>query len=199
MYIPYIYSALWIYFCIYSKKHNKKIICKKNVILLSVTLLIPFILGFIYHITPGIYNIFNVTVEEALKNATDRSAYLSGRGFSSYGYIYCNFYSNLLLFIPLLIYFVYKRNKEKKLTDSFEIICFVALLLFVVFLIICIAFGKVSFYYTMKNYYILWLIMIFINFRGLMYLYEKNKRLPYIFVSGYVILLILSLIFIKVP
>ena len=75
MFVPFIYPALWIYFCIYSKKKDGKILCKKNILLLTVTLLIPFGLGYIYHLAPGIYNIFNMNVNEALLNASNRTKY----------------------------------------------------------------------------------------------------------------------------
>ena len=197
MFVPYVYSALWVYFCIYSKKNYKKIICKKNIVFLSVTLLLPFLLGFIYHITPGIYNIFNINVLNAIENAVERSSYLSGKGLAVDGYIYINFYSNFILFIPLVIYYIYNKRKERKLA-SFDIICFIFWGLFILLLILGIAWKKVSIYYTMKNYYILWMLMLYMNFISLMYIYEKNKKMPYILVFGYILLLIFSLIFIKV-
>jgi len=198
MFVPFAYPALWIYFCVYSKKHNKKLICKRNIILLGITLLVPFILGYIYHMAPGIYNIFNVDVNYALKNALDRSAYLSGRGFASYGYIYVNFYSNLILLMPLLIYYLYNKVKEKKLF-SFDTIQLLFLVLFIILLIIGIAFEKVSPYYTMKNYYALSILVFYMNFRGMMYIFEKSKKTPFIIVGGYILLILFNLFFIYAP
>lgn len=81
MFIPFTYSALWIYFCIYSYRKNRKIICKENIVTLSVTLLLPFFLGYAYHLAPGIYNIFNVDLDTAIKSSANYSSHIA----SSFG------------------------------------------------------------------------------------------------------------------
>ena len=191
MFVPFTYPALWIYFCIYSKKNYNKILCKKNITLLGVTLLIPFVLGYIYHLAPGIYNILNMNVQDAMSNAANRTSYISGKGFAAYGYIYVNFYSNLILLI-------YKKIREKRFI-SFDVIEFIFLVLFIVLLLVGIKFDKVSPYYTMKNYYALSMLVFYMNFRGLMYIYEKSNKIPFIIVTGYILLIIFNLIFIKAP
>lgn len=194
MFIPFVYPALWIYLCVYSKKHNKKIICKKNVIMLFVTLLVPFILGYIYHFAPGIYNIFNSDALEALKDAAEKSYNTLSNGLVTYGYIYINYYSNFLLFIPLTIWHIIRSIKEKKLL-SFDIIFLLFLVLFIGLLVVGIQFGKVSPYYTMKNYYILWLVLIYINFKQLMNLFEEHKIITYALVIVYILAIIFNLAF----
>ena len=57
MFVPFVYSALWIYFCIKNYYKTNKIITKELLIILIVTLLIPFILGYIYHLAPNVYAI----------------------------------------------------------------------------------------------------------------------------------------------
>ena len=198
MFVPFAYPALWIYFCIYSKRNNKKIICKKNVLLLTVTLLIPFVLGYIYHIAPGIYNIFNMDALEALKNAANRSSYLSGEGLNVYGYIYVNFYSNLILLVPLIFVYIYHKIKDKKLI-SFDTIEFLFLVLFIILLVVGVIFNKVSPYYTMKNYYALSMFVFYMNFRGMMYIYEKDRRTPFILVTSYILIIISNLILVYTP
>lgn len=74
MFIPFTYSALWIYFCIYSYRKNKKIICKENIVTLTITLLLPFFLGYAYHLAPGIYNIFNMDLKDALESSVNYSS-----------------------------------------------------------------------------------------------------------------------------
>ena len=203
MFVPFAYPALWIYFCIYSKRNNKKIFCKKNIILLIITLLVPFLLGYLYHMAPDMYSIFNPDVganeaDKVLENTLNRSSYLSGRGLASYGYIYVNFYSNIILLMPMLIYYLYKKNKEKSFA-SFDTIQLLFLVLFIILLIIGIIFGKVSPYYTMKNYYALSFIVFYMNFRGLMYLYEKDRKMPFILVIGYIFIILLNLAFTNAP
>lgn len=198
MLVPYTYSALWIYFCIQAKKKYNKIICKKNIIVLVVTLLVPFFLGYIYHLAPNIYNILNLDDWKALQNSFDFSSGIINYSFTLYGYIYVNFYSNMLILMPLTIYYIYKKIKKKEYF-SYDVIFLVFLILFIILLGVGVIFGKVSVYFLMKNYYALWLILLYMNFKGLMYLYEKDKAKPWSIVTFYVMLIVFNLLFIDAP
>lgn len=190
-FIPFVYSALWIYFCIYSYKKNNKIkdiISKNNIIMLLVTLLLPFAFGYIYHMAPQIYKLLNANI------ITEEAKYISGSAFSRNGYIFISFYSNIILLIPLTIYSLWKENKAK----NFDFILLLFLILYIELFIIGFIFRKVSAYYICKNYYVLWMILIYENYKGLMYLYEKKKIYPYILVIIYIILIVTGLIFKKV-
>ncbi len=198
MFVPFTYSALWIYFCIYSKKKNGKIFCKRNITMLGVTLLIPFFLGYIYHLAPTIYNILNIDAYNNLKNSLDFSSNVLNNSFKLYGYIYVNYYSNALIFIPLVIYYIYQKKKEKKLL-SFDTIFLVCLLLFIGLLALGVKFEKVSEYFLMKNYYALWLVLIYINFKALMYIFEENKATVYSLLGFYIVLIVLNMLFADAP
>ncbi len=196
MFVPFTYSALWIYFCIYSKKKNGKIFCKKNIIMLTVTLLLPFLLGYIYHLAPKLYNIFapNNNFEDILGHSSN----ILNNHFILYGYIYVNYYSNALLLIPLVIYYIYRKIKEKEFL-CFDTIFLTFLLLFIGVLAIGLKLEKVSEYFLMKNYYALWLIMIYINFKALMYIFEKDIIKPCIMIGAYIFLIVINLIIIDAP
>ncbi len=199
LFVPFVYSALWIYFCIYSYKKEKRIICKKNVIILSLTLIIPFILGYIYHLAPYIYNILNIKdFSSAFNDSINYSNSILNDNFKLFGYIYINYYSNIILFIPLTIYYLIKKNNDKDLS-AFDIILLLLTILYIIVLFIFELIGKVSVYYIMKNYYILWLILIYMNFKGLVYLMQKKKIRGVILVLSYVILTVISLIFVDIP
>ena len=189
MFVPFVYSAEWIYLCIYSYKKEKKIICKNNIIMLTVTLLVPFFLGYIYHMEPSIYKILinnSIDTEEIL----DVPKSLIGSGFNGFGYIYTNLYSNFILLLPLALYVVIRKFKENK----FLSILFILNVLYIILLLIGRAFDKVSYYYLSKNYFTLWIIIFILNFRGLMYLAEKQEILPIMLVVLYVGILVVYLI-----
>lgn len=194
MFVPFVYSALWIYFCMYSYEKDKTIFSKKNILLLVSTLLVPFFLGFIYHIAPQIYG---VIINSNLNTDTmfNFSSHLIDKGLSVYGYIYVNLYSNLILLLPIPIYLIIKKWKENKFAIMNMIFCigFIEILLFG-FLI-----DKVSIYYLSKNYFALWFILFYLNYKGLVEIYKKNKKLPFAFTSFYVILIILNLLFVYTP
>lgn len=190
MLVPYTYSALWIYFCYTEYKKQKKLITLKTAILLFVTLLIPFGLGYIYHIAPDMYAVFikeSATVENAIKYQN----HLVSEGLAVDGYIYVNLYSNMLLLLPFSVVAIYKGWKENKAVALMTIfdIAFIALLL------LGYHFEKVSIYYLSKNYFALSLFLFYLTFKGMMHMEEKDKLIPIISVVGYTIIIILHLLF----
>lgn len=191
MFVPFVYPAEWIYLCIYSYKKDKKLFTKNNILILTVTLLIPFILGYIYHLAPEIYQIF-IKKSIAKEHILDVSQNIINSGFNAYGYIYTNLYSNFILLLPLAIYIVVKKFKENK----FISLLFLFNVLYIVILLIGRFFDKVSYYYLSKNYFTLWIIMFILNFRALMYIFEKHKLAPILIVIIYIGILIEYLIFV---
>ncbi len=191
MFVPFLYSALWLYFCFYSYEKDKSVFTKKNIILLITTLLIPFFLGFIYHIAPEIYG---VIINQNLNSETmlNYSANLVGKGLSTYGYIYVNLYSNILLLLPIPIYMLIRKWKDNKFAGMNMLFCiaFIELLLF------GFAFGKVSIYYLSKNYFALWLILFYLNYKGLVEIYIKYPKVSFGIVGFYIVLIILNLLFV---
>lgn len=175
MFVPFVYTSEWIYLCIYSYKKDRNIFRKNNIILLTVGLLLPFILGYIYHLAPDIYKIFincNSTINDIQKgNVLDTSDYILNRGFKVDGYIYKNFYSNFILLVPMALYIIARKFKENKFMS---LLCILNIL-YIIVLLIGNKFDKVSDYYLSKNYFTLWIIMFILNYKALMYIYDKKK------------------------
>ena len=199
MFVPFVYPALWIYFCIKNYYNTHKILTKELIILLVVALLIPFLLGYIYHLEPSIYTIIIRKVSD-IESFTNYASMIINSGIAVDGFIYINLYSNMLLLIPLPIYFFIKKAKDKKLkNESFFGLLLIFLIIFIEILLIGNAFGKVSIYYLSKNYFALWIILAFINYKALIDLYENgSKYLSRLFIYAYILLLIVSTIFSKV-
>ena len=160
MLVPYIYSALWIFFCIKNYKEKKKIITKELIGILSFTLLVPFALGFLYYMIPDAYAVLINKKIEPSKTVT-ASKYING--LQTDGYIYVNLVSNFVLLVPLSIYLLLKRRKE----DLFSFILLLLNILFIFVLIVGILNDKVSVYYMEKNYFPLWITMFYINYKAL--------------------------------
>lgn len=195
MFVPFIYPALWIYFCIENYNNTKKVITKELVVLLLVTLLIPFVLGYIYHIAPNIYGVI-INNFSNIDKSMELSSYLVNSGLAVNGYIYINLYSNMLLLIPLAIYFFIKKAKERELKKEVLLGLLLAFnILFIEILLIGNKFGKVSMYYLSKNYFVLWILLIYCNYKALVQLAEKDNYLPRLFISFYIILMIICTMF----
>ena len=184
LYVPFMYSALFIYFCIDSYKKDKSIFTKKNISILVITLIIPFILGFIYHLKPDLYSENLIKYEEGVVT----SPVASVGGLVAEGYIYKNLYSNIVFLIPLVIYVIFKERKE----FNFSTVLFVFIFGYLSVLFLGLMIGKVSEYYIGKVYFPLWIILFYFNFKGLYYLYEKDKKLPYIALITYITILAIS-------
>lgn len=195
MLIPFVYAALWIHFCISNYADTKKIITKKLLILLIITLLIPFILGYIYHLMPELYAvIINQTLEN--KNVMDFSSYIVNKGLAVNGYIYINRYSNILLLLPLTIYLFVKKVKDKEIEkERFILLLLFFTIIFIEILLIGNCFDKVSIYYISKNYFALWIILAFTNYKALVLISEKNKWLSRLLIYAYISLAIICTIF----
>ncbi len=191
MFVPFLYPALWIYFCMYSYEKEKSIFTKRNITILVTTLLIPFFLGFIYHIAPEIYG---VIINSKLDSTTmfDYSSHLVESGLSVYGYIYVNLYSNMLLLLPIPIYLIIKKWKDNKFAALNMGLC----IAFIEILLVGFLFGKVSIYYLSKNYFALWFILFYLNYKGLVEIYKKYPKVSFGIVSFYSILIILNLLFV---
>ena len=197
MFVPYVYSALWIYFCITEYKRQKKLFTLKTAIMLLVTLLIPFFLGYIYCIATSMYRVIisrklnGADVEVLNKFLNESEGTL--KGLAAYGNIYVNIFSNLILLIPFSIYAVIKGLKQNKAVIMMTIfdVLFIEILLFGKLQ------GKVSSYYLSKNYFSLWLLMFYLTAIGIIISYEKHPSIPLISVAGYTVIVMLSVLFIR--
>lgn len=192
MFVPFLYSALWIYFCIHSYEKDKSIFTKKNIALLVITLLVPFFLGFIYHIAPQIYGVI-INADLNPETMFKYSSSLVGSGLSIYGYIYVNLYSNMLLLLPIPIYLVIRKWKDNKFAGMNMIFC----IAFIEVLLFGFTFGKVSIYYLSKNYFALWFILFYLNYKGLVEIYKKYPKVSFGIVGFYSVLIVLNLLFIN--
>ncbi len=207
MFVPYTYSALWIYFCINEYKKQKKLFTLKTFTLLLVTLLIPFALGYIYCIAPSIYSILiewkrsltnistnNTSFETIFNNNIEnftRESESRINGLRALGNMYVNFFSNMILLIPFTIYAIVKGLKQHKavvLMAIFDII-------FIEILLVGKLNGKVSSYYLGKNYFSLWLLLFYLFAIGIVQSYEKHAFIPILSITAYTVIVVLNIIF----
>jgi len=222
MFVTFIYPALWIYFCIQNYCKTKKIFTKKLIVILVVTLLIPFILGYIYHLAPDIYSAFiritttknepvgtlnivapieNITTniiqeKENIKNVFQYSSHILNEGLTNNGYIYINIYSNMLLLLPLPLYLFIKDFKNNKLKEN-NLIAMAVLfnIAFIGLLLIGNYFEEVSIYYLSKNYFSLWILLLYCNYKALILLSEKGNYFPKLYIIAYILMILIGILF----
>ncbi len=177
LFVPAIYGAIFIFFVVYFLKKNKKLINKELLIHTLIILVIPTILGFCYHVLPGLLESSQIQVANVIQLE---------------GYIYRNLYSNLLLFIPFLLYYLINEKREK--TINFDVIAFFIFICYMAILYIGISKINISTYYFYKTYFVLWQLVIYLCFRGICYFIEDKSYgkyavsiyfLTYITIMGY--------------
>lgn len=173
LFVPPIYAAIFIYYLFYFHKETGKWINKKTIIYSTITLIIPAVMGFCYHVLPGLLSRDQIQV---------------GNVIQVEGYIYRNMFSNILLFIPFAIYYLVK---EKKI--QFDIISIVIWILYMCVLYISIFKLNVSTYYFFKTYFVLWQFAIYLFFRGICYIVEE-KKYGKILVTSYISIYILLML-----
>lgn len=199
MFVPFMYSGLWIYFCIKNHSKTKKIITKELIILLLLTLLMPFVLGYIYHLVPNIYAIIiNQNLDPS--KVWNYTNYIAGDGFAVDGDIYVNLYSNIILLIPLTLYLFIKEIKNKKLKDNkFLGLILILGIMFIGVLLMGWKLGRISLYYLSKNYFALWLILAITNYKALIYISEtKLGVLSEIFIYVYMVIMCIYVRFVPI-
>ncbi len=165
LFCPFVYLAEFIYYIYKYTKHKNKV---KLFLLTLVTLILPGIIGIAYLILPSLGKVGGYIALE--------------------GWLYKNMWSNFILFMPFTIYYIYINIKNKELT--FENVVFSLLLVYMVILFIGTKMEKCSEYYFYKNYYILWILMLYSNIKGMLELAKENntKYILIIYTTIYLII-----------
>lgn len=176
LFVPVVYAALFVYYAIFFKKKYNKLINKKLVIYTLITLIIPFIIGFIYEILPG------------MKSVTEIQAV---NQISLEGYIYRNVWSNVILFVPFALVYILKEKES-----DYNFILFSFLIIYMCLLYVGFLLKVVSSYYFHKTNFILWFLLIYLFARGIfgtIKYWKKGKIIVNLFIIVYIVLLIISL------
>ena len=184
LFAPIMYLAEFIYFIYQARINKEKIFSKKFILKILVILVIPGIIGVSFFILPRILG--NIVLENQQQLWID-------------GYIYINFWSNMIIFIPFAIYYIIKKAKENKM--NIEIITYFVICLFMILFYLGLALGYVSTYYFMKLYYLIDILLLVIFFRSICKIIDTGKIgkvISGLVIATYSILLIGNLIFVNV-
>lgn len=174
LFAPPVYGAIFIYYIFYFHKQKGKWFNKSILVYTLITLVVPTVVGFLYHVLPGMLSTSQIQVGSVIQVE---------------GYIYRNLYSNILLFIPFMIYYLIKQKKLQ-----FDIISTIIFIMYMCVLYISIFKLNISTYYFFKTYFVLWQFVIYLFFRGICYIAEnkKGKVLVCSYVSVYILLMVIS-------
>lgn len=182
LFVPPIYGAIFVYYLFYFHKQQGKWINKNMALCSMISLVLPTVMGFCYHVLPGLLSTTQIQV---------------GNVIQLEGYIYRNLFSNILLFVPFTIYYLVR---EKKI--QFDIISIIIWILYMCVLYVSIFKLNISTYYFFKTYFVLWQFAIYLTFRGMCYLVEEKKCgkiLVATYIACYLLLMIHSFLTSNVP
>lgn len=171
LYLPILVICETIYF-IYLKRTKQ--IDKSNLIKIFLLIIIlPTILTLSYFVLPYIGN-------------NQHSAFYQ---LSLDGYFYNSYFSNFILFIPIIVYYIISMVKKKKL--NFEMILLFNIVGFIIIIIILSIMNIAMQYYASKFFYALWLI----NFVLIFDFYVKNdfkKLYLNIYIASFLLIFIFT-------
>lgn len=176
LFVPTVYLAQGLY--IIYKWIKKEYSFLELIKIGMFTLILPFILGFVYFVYPSF-----------LGSSTTVSA---TSAIAMEGYIYRDLWSNFILIVPLVIFSIILELKSKKI--SFIFFFYVIEFIYILLTFILGLKGYVSSYYYYKAYYIFWLFN-YIYIIKLINLNNKNANIAfklYIFYIVFIILISLS-------
>ena len=174
LFAPIIYLSAFLYngYCNY--KENKKILTKQFLIDTIIEFIIPGMLGIVYLLLPDVSKLKIITND---------------------GYIYKNLFSNVIFFIPFVIYFYFKKIKDKNI--NYIIFYFTTLILYMIVLFIGLKVNIVSSYYFYKNAYLLWSILLISFYFGIIEfikIYSKYKTIPIAYIVVYIAILTICVV-----
>ena len=184
LFAPMIYIVELIAILIHHKKEEGKLISKKVIKNVIIGMGIPGIIGISFFIIPRIVQDIELG---------------SSQNLNVDGYIYINYITNLLIFIPFAVYETYRQVGKKAYTV--EMVAFWTMALYTVMFELGNSLGIISTYYYMKNYYVLMPFTLLMFYQGACILIEKGKIgkiITLALIGGYVVCIFCNLIFIKV-
>ena len=178
LFCPFVYLAEFVYFIIKYKKDKNK----KEIFLITIfSLILTGLMG------------CDIVLFQRINE-------LGETGINIDGWIYKNTFSNIILFLPFVIYYIVKLIKEKgKIFEKSLIIFFVV---FLSLLAIGTKLKLCSSYYFYKNYYILWFLIFYMASNVIIQFIEQGETKKYIangFIAFYTFLFFIFILFIDTP
>lgn len=174
LFCPPVYLAEFVYFIYKYKKDRNK---KHLILFILLTLILTGLMG------------SDIIIYQRFKQ-------LGSTGIELEGWIYKNDWSNIILFLPFVGYYLIKNIKKDNIFEKYLILFFIV---FFILLAIGTYFKICSSYYFYKNSYILWLLVLYIALKAMIELINKGNIYRYainVFTIFYVFLLSVSVILI---
>lgn len=168
---PVVFITIFIQIITEIKKRNESILIPKNVLSITISLILP-----------GLFGIMYFVVFQMVKFGISSQSYMLS-AINVPGPIYQNFILNILIFIILAIFYIIYCFKNKK--GNFSIKLLINAVIFLAILFIGMKFQKVSEYYYYKAYYFLWIPLIYIAFNCIELLTQKNRIVIYLGIGIY--------------
>jgi hypothetical protein len=172
LFVPVIYLMELIWIIVEIKKNKQKIFSIKNVMFIFITLILPALYGIFYFVIKA----FLQTSDAPFTHA------------NTAGGIYTNYATNILIFMPIAIWYVIKNIKK----NDIYIYGLILTIAFAVGMFALMKCGIVSEYYFMKVFYLAWIFVWIINVKGVL----QNKKLIW-YVLTVVAVIAINLCFIK--
>lgn len=180
LFAPVVYIALFLSLAAAAAQEGKMVTYQNAAAALKI-FFVPCILG-LYYCFFQFFAQDGSTISGAIGKISESIAAEGG--------IYRELYSNFLLILPIVLYWIFNRIKERNLEER---VVFILILGCAVLLFFMLAYkGKISSYYYYKWYYPLWLLFFAIFTSALFELYEKQKTMLLSYITVFLFLAVMS-------
>jgi len=188
-FIPVLYIAIIVEIAAKYIIDEENALSENNILTIIWTIVNPLILGVTYFIIlPS-----RMGIENELSTIT-----LDGE-------IYKNTITNLLVFIPILIVgiitYINNRRKGIRRPREYSTVLFIVSILFLLILFTGNKLNAVSDYYCYKAYYMIWPLVIYVAYKVICSIIEKEKKkfqiCTYVYISIYIVAILVSTVMLK--
>ena len=93
----------------------------------------------------------------------------------------------MLVLLPIAGYVLIEERKK----DVFSFLIVIFAIAFILLLLTGKMLNKISIYYTMKNYFVLWILLWYCNYRGYILISKKVNKFPNIFLGAYIVFMLI--------
>lgn len=172
IFVPIVYLSMFI-FIIYYYKREKEINKKDMIKFIIITLIIPFIIGFLYFLLRMFIN------PTSIKTAS-----------TSQGGNYKNLISNFILIIPFIFHGYSLIKKDNK---NIIPLMFLTIIMFVFICFCLMFFNLLSSYYFYKLYYLLWMVSWTLVYYSFINLLKDHKIITYGMILTYATMFVIMI------
>lgn len=180
--MPPVFLAMAVYFISKWVKNKEKIFSKEHIIFVLFAFIIPALCCLQFHFLVRFVSVGSGTASIKKQVTTE-------------GFIYKGIYANFIFQLPFIVFYLYKKIKEKKF--NYTTLLFVSTFLYIAGTSVLMIFKIISQYAFFKTYYIFGMLIYYMFVEGFLQLLKEEKAfkisaicMMYFFIAMVIVVLV---------